>query len=91
MRRSGYLDRWNVDEGGGGKDNGNRRVAEAMTRHKFEASRRGARTRTTGADKDTRQDIELAGIVSAVSPIPRLQAVLWSTTVVTLQGSLNIS
>ena len=66
VRRSGYLDRWNVDEGGGGKDNGGRRVAEAMARH---GSRRGARTRTTGADKDTRRGIELVGIVS-VSPIP---------------------
>jgi len=69
VRRSGYLDRWNVDEGGGGKDNGNRRVAEAMARHEFEGSRQGARTRTAGADKDTRQGIELTGIVS-VSPIP---------------------
>jgi len=66
---SGYLDRWNVDKGGGEKDNGNRRMAEAMARHKFEGSRQGTRTRTTGADKDTRQGIELAGIVS-VSPIP---------------------
>jgi len=69
VRRSGYLDRWNVDEGGGEKDNGSRHVAEAMTRHGFEGSRQGASTRTTGADKDTRQGIELAGIVS-VSPIP---------------------
>ena len=42
---------------------------EAMARHKFEGSRQGARTRTTGADKGTRQGIELAGIIS-VSPIP---------------------
>jgi len=69
VHQSGYLDRWNVDEGRGEKDNGSRRVAEAMTRHRFEGSRQGARTRTTGADKDTRQGIELAGIVS-VSPIP---------------------
>ena len=69
VRRSGYLDRWNVDKGGGEKDNGNRHVAEAMARHKFEGSRQGARTRTTGADKDTRRGIKLAGIIS-VSPIP---------------------
>jgi len=51
------------------KDNGNRRVAEGMARHEFEGSRQGARTRTTGADKDTRRGVELTGIVS-VSPIP---------------------
>jgi len=39
-------------------------VAEAMARHEFEGSRQGARARTAGADKDTKQGIELAGIVS---------------------------
>jgi len=52
--QSGYLDRWNVNKGRGGKDNGNQRMAEAMARHKFEGSRQGARMRTTGVDKDTR-------------------------------------
>jgi len=66
VHRSGYLDRWNVDEGRGGKDNGGQRVAEAMARHR---SRWGARTRTIGVDKDMRRGIELAGIV-LVSPIP---------------------
>jgi len=66
VRRSGYLDRWNVNEGRGGKDNGGQHVAEAMARH---GSRQGTRMRTTGADKDMRQGIELAGIVS-VSLIP---------------------
>jgi len=40
-----------------------------MARHEFEGSRQGVRTRTTGVDKDMRQGIELAGIVS-VSLIP---------------------
>jgi len=66
---SGYLDRWNVDKGGGGKDNGGRCMAEAMARHKFEGSRQGMRMRTTGADRDTRRGIELVGII-LVSPIP---------------------
>jgi len=44
-------------------------VAEAMARHKFEGSRQGMRMRTTRVDKDTRQGIELTGIV-LVSPIP---------------------
>jgi len=44
-------------------------MAEAMARHKFEGSRQGTRTRTTRADKDARQGIELTWIVS-VSPIP---------------------
>ena len=44
-------------------------MAEAMARHEFEGSRQGARARTAGADKDTRQGIELVGIVSE-SPIP---------------------
>jgi len=52
--RSGYLDRWNVDEGRGEKDNGNQHVAEAMARHKFEGSRQGARTRTQGQLEQTR-------------------------------------
>ena len=42
---------------------------EAMARHKFEGSRQGARTRTTGGCKNTRQGVVLMGIVS-VSPIP---------------------
>jgi len=39
-------------------------MAEAMARHKFEGSRQGMRARTARADKDMRQGIELAGIVS---------------------------
>ena len=65
----GIFDRENVGEGRREEDNGNRRAAGGDDKARIKRSRQGARTRTTGADKDMRRGIELAGIIS-VSPIP---------------------